>query len=344
MADTGEKIIIHGARQNNLKNIDIEIPKNKLIVITGPSGSGKSSLAFDTLYIEGQRRYVESLSAYARQFLNIQNKPDVDYIGNLSPAIAIDQKTSSKNPRSTVATVTEIYDYMRVLFARAGVPYSPATGKPIESQTSSQIIQELLELPIGTKFNVLSPVVRGQKGEHKKMLIGFRKQGYQRARLNGEYIYLDDVAIDDKNRKNTLEVLVDRLEKTADIKERLSSSIESALQLSDGLVYIDILSLPEDATKFKFKNGKLAEIGENLVYSEKFSCPVSGFVLEDLEPRIFSFNSPYGACSACNGLGKEHYFVKELIIPDEEKCLAEGCIAPWENLTSNKLYYHTEDV
>jgi excinuclease ABC subunit A len=341
---TEDKIIIHGARQNNLKNIDIEIPKNKLVVITGPSGSGKSSLAFDTLYTEGQRRYVESLSAYARQFLNIQSKPDVDYIGNLSPAIAIDQKTSSKNPRSTVATVTEIYDYLRVLFARIGVPYSPATGLPIVSQTSSQMIQELLELPNGTKMNILAPVIRGQKGEHKKLLIALRKQGYQRVRLNGEYMSIDDAEIDDKNRKNNVEIVVDRIEITPDIKERLASSIENALGVANGLVYADIQSFPmnedgETTEEFKFKNGKIANLEHHLVYSEKFSCPISGFVIEDLEPRIFSFNSPYGACGACNGLGKEQYFMKELIIPDEDKSINDGCIAPWENLTSNKLYY-----
>ena len=341
---TEDKIIIHGARQNNLKNIDIEIPKNKLVVITGPSGSGKSSLAFDTLYTEGQRRYVESLSAYARQFLNIQSKPDVDYIGNLSPAIAIDQKTSSKNPRSTVATVTEIYDYLRVLFARIGVPYSPATGLPIVSQTSSQMIQELLELPNGTKMNILAPVIRGQKGEHKKLLIALRKQGYQRVRLNGEYMSIDDAEIDDKNRKNNVEIVVDRIEITPDIKERLASSIENALGVANGLVYADIQSFPmnedgETTEEFKFKNGKIVNLEHHLVYSEKFSCPISGFVIEDLEPRIFSFNSPYGACGACNGLGKEQYFMKELIIPYEDKSINDGCIAPWENLTSNKLYY-----
>lgn len=334
-----DKIIIRGARQNNLKNIDIDIPKNKLVVITGPSGSGKSSLAFDTLYTEGQRRYVESLSTYARQFLNIQNKPDVDYIGNLSPAIAIDQKTSTKNPRSTVATVTEIYDYLRILFARIGIPYSPATGKPIVSQTSSQMIQEILELPIGTKCNILAPVVRGQKGEHKKLLITLRKQGYQRVRLNGKYLNIDDADIEDKNRKNTVEVVVDRIEMSADIKERLSQSVESTLSLANGLMYVDIQSLPNNETEFTFSNGKNINIDTHLVYSEKFSCPVSGFVIEDLEPRIFSFNSPYGACPACNGLGKEYYFMKELIIPDEEKSLANGCISVWENPASNKLYY-----
>lgn len=339
-----EKIVIHGARQNNLKNIDVEIPKNKLIVITGPSGSGKSSLAFDTLYTEGQRRYVESLSSYARQFLNVQSKPDVDYIGNLSPAIAIDQKTSSKNPRSTVATVTEIYDYLRVIYARMGVPYSPATGKPIVSQTASQMIAEIMELPVGTKLNILAPVIRGQKGEHKKLLISLRKQGYQRVRLNGEYMNIDDAEIEDKNRKNNVEVVIDRLEITDDIKERLASSVESAIALADGLMYVDIKSLPVDSDgettlEFTFKNGKVINLEHHLVYSEKFSCPISGFVIEDLEPRIFSFNSPYGACPACNGLGKEQYFMKELIIPDEDRSIAEGAIAPWENMTSNKLYY-----
>lgn len=333
--------MVYGARQNNLKNIDIRIPKNKLVVITGPSGSGKSSLAFDTIYTEGHRRYVESLSVYARYFLNMHNKPDFDSISGLSPAIAIDQKTSSRNPRSTVATMTEIYDYLRIMFARAGVPYSPATGMPIESKTASEIIQELMEFPMGTKFTILSPIIRGQKGEHKKLLIQVRRQGYQRARLDGEFYDLEDLEIDDKNIKHTVEIVIDRIEITDNIKERLASSVETGLQLSDGLIHIEIHSIPGDLTKFKFKNGKEVKINENIIFSERFSCPVSGFTLEEVEPRIFSFNSPYGACPACDGIGTEYFFSEDLIVPDPEKTITGGALKPWENLSSNKHWYQT---
>lgn len=336
-------IVIHGARQNNLKNISIEIPKNKLVVITGPSGSGKSSLAFDTIYTEGRRRYVESLSSYARQFLNIQDKPDFDSITGLSPAIAIDQKTSSRNPRSTVATMTEIYDYLRILYARIGIPYSPVTGLPIESKTSSEIISEILELPNGAKISILAPIVRGKKGEHKKLLISLRRQGYQRCRFDGVYTDLDNVEIVDKNIKHTLEVVIDRIEIEEGVKERLANAVETALLLAEGLVNLQISSLPEEKVTFQFKTGKTAKLEDILVFSEKFSCPVSGFTLEEIEPRIFSFNSPYGACEACDGLGTEYYFTPELIIPNTDLSINEDAIAPWGDIARNKHYHQILD-
>jgi excinuclease ABC subunit A len=334
-----EMIVLQGARQNNLKNISIEIPKNKLVVITGPSGSGKSSLAFDTIYTEGRRRYVESLSSYARQFLNIQDKPDFDSISGLSPAIAIDQKTSSRNPRSTVATMTEIYDYLRILFSRVGIPYSPATGLPIESKTSSEIISEILELPEGTKIIVLAPVVRGKKGEHRKLLISLRRQGFQRCRLNGVYMDLEAVEIADKNQKNTIEVVIDRIEIDASVKERLANAVESGLLLAEGLLSIEFTEIPLKSKEFQFKVGKKVKEGETLVFSEKFSCPVSGFTLEEVEPRIFSFNSPYGACEECDGLGTEYYFTSDLIIPNPELSINENAIAPWGEIARNKHYH-----
>lgn len=336
---TQEMIVIHGARQNNLKNISIEIPKNKLIVITGPSGSGKSSLAFDTIYTEGRRRYVESLSSYARQFLNIQDKPDFDSITGLSPAIAIDQKTSSRNPRSTVATMTEIYDYLRILYARIGIPYSPTTGLPIESKTSSQIISEILELPAGTKVSIFAPIIRGKKGEHKKLITSLLRAGYQRCRFDGNVMDLENIDILDKNVKHTLEVLIDRIEIDLDIKNRLASAVETSLGLSEGLVSIEISSLPGEVPSFKFKNGKIIALQSTLTFSEKFSCPVSGFMLEEIEPRIFSFNSPYGACEACDGLGTEYYFTPELIIPDPEKSILGGAIKPWEKISATQKHY-----
>jgi excinuclease ABC subunit A len=334
-----EMIVLHGARQNNLKNINIEIPKNKLVVITGPSGSGKSSLAFDTIYTEGRRRYVESLSSYARQFLNIQDKPDFDSITGLSPAIAIDQKTSSRNPRSTVATMTEIYDYLRILYSRVGVPYSPATGLPIESKTSSEIIGEIMELPSETRIVVLAPVVRGKKGEHKKLLISLRRQGFQRCRFNGIYMDLEAVEIADKNLKHTIEVVIDRIEIDENIKERLANAVETGLSLGEGLLGVEFTDLPTQTKTFTFKIGKKVKEGETIIFSEKFSCPVSGFTLEEVEPRIFSFNSPYGACEACDGLGTEYYFTSELIIPDPELSINEGTIAPWGDITRNKHYH-----
>ena len=334
-----EMIVVHGARQNNLKNIDIKIPKYKLVVITGPSGSGKSSLAFDTIYTEGRRRYVESLSSYARQFLNIQDKPDFDSITGLSPAIAIDQKTSSKNPRSTVATMTEIYDYLRILYARIGVPYSPTTGLPIESKTSSEIISEIMEFPEGSKIIVLAPIVRGKKGEHKKLLISLRRQGFQRCRFDGTYMDLDSVEIYDKNVKHTIEIVIDRIEIEASVKERLANAVETGLGLSEGILNVELSELANNQKNFTFKTGKTVKNEETLVFSEKFSCPVSGFTLEEIEPRIFSFNSPYGACETCDGLGTEYYFTPDLIIPNPELSVNEGAILPWGDITRNKHYH-----
>ena len=279
MAD--EKYIeIKGAREHNLKNIDISIPKDKLTVITGLSGSGKSSLAFDTIYAEGQRRYVESLSAYARQFLELMKKPDVDSIEGLSPAISIEQKTTSHNPRSTVGTVTEIYDYMRLLWARAGTPYSPATGLPIESQTVSQMVDRILEMPLGTRLLLLSPIARGKKGEFKKEFESLQKQGYQRLKIDGEIYTVEELPSLSKTIKHDIEVVIDRIVVKEGIADRLSQSLETALKLSNGIVYAEN-----------------ADNGERTIFSSKFACPVSGFTIEEIEPRLFSFNNPFGALS-----------------------------------------------
>jgi excinuclease ABC subunit A len=308
-------IKVKGAKEHNLKNVSIDIEKNKLVVITGLSGSGKSSLAFDTIYAEGQRRYVESLSSYARQFLQLQNKPNVESISGLSPAIAIDQKTTSRNPRSTVGTITEIYDYIRLLFARIGVPYSPATGLPIKSQTAVQIVDTILKLPLGTKFYILASIVKGQKGEHRKELMQFRKHGFQRVKIDGITYELDDLPIIDKNKKHDIEVLVDRLVIEDDIQSRLTESVESALKIGDGLLFVEILDKKE----------------EILVFSEKFSCPISGFQITEIEPRMFSFNSPFGACQKCQGIGVELYFDADLVIPNHDLSLMDDAIAPWKN-------------
>lgn len=319
-------IRVIGAKEHNLKNISIDIPRNELVVITGLSGSGKSSLAFDTIYAEGQRRYVESLSAYARQFLQLQNKPDVESITGLSPAIAIDQKTVSKNPRSTVATVTEIYDYMRLLYARIGIPYSPATGLPIESQTVSQMVDKILELPEKTKIYLLAPIVRGRKGEHTKELLNLKKQGFTRIQIDGEIHDLDTLPQIDKNKKHDMEVVVDRLVVSEELGNRLPDSIETAVKLSDGLLYVDIVGVPEDYDGHKK--------GDRLIFSEKFACPVSGFTLTEIEPRIFSFNSPYGACPSCDGLGTEVYFDPSMVVPDESLSLLQGAVKPWSSTGS----------
>lgn len=324
-----EFICVRGAKEHNLKNINVDIPRNKLVVITGLSGSGKSSLAFDTIYAEGQRRYVESLSAYARQFLQLQNKPNVESITGLSPAIAIDQKTTSRNPRSTVGTITEIYDYLRLLFARIGVPYSPATGLPIESQTVTQMVDAIRELPSGTKIYLISPMIRGGKGEHRKELLALKKQGFQRIIIDGEVYEMDNLPSIDKNKKHDIDVIVDRLAVTNDLGNRIADSIETALKISDGLLYVDIVELPQNLPA-----GSTLKKDQRLTYSERYSCPISGFQINEIEPRMFSFNSPYGACTSCDGLGTELYFEPELVIPDPKKSLKEGAIVAWATMPS----------
>ncbi|MCS6855409.1 MAG: excinuclease ABC subunit UvrA, partial [Elioraea sp.] len=310
-------IRVRGAREHNLKNIDVDIPRNTLTVITGLSGSGKSSLAFDTIYAEGQRRYVESLSAYARQFLELMQKPDVDTIEGLSPAISIDQKTTSRNPRSTVGTVTEIYDYMRLLWARIGVPHSPATGLPIEAQTVSQMVDRILAMPEGTRLLLLAPVVRGRKGEYRKDLAELQKRGFTRVKVDGTLHDIDSVPALDKKRKHDIEVVVDRIVVRGGIAARLADSLETALALADGIAFAEN-----------------ADTGERTVFSAKFACPVSGFTIAELEPRLFSFNNPVGACPACDGLGVTLFFDPDLVVPDGRKSLAEGAIAPWEGVSS----------
>jgi excinuclease ABC subunit A len=342
--DKDAYIGIRGAKEHNLKNIDVEIPRNQLVVITGPSGSGKSSLAFDTIYAEGQRRYVESLSSYARQFLNIQDKPDVESITGLSPAIAIDQKTTSRNPRSTVGTVTEIYDYLRLLYARVGIPYSPATGLPIESQTVSQMVDRIMELPEGTKLYLLSPIVRGHKGEYKKEIQALQKKGFQRLKVDGELYEIDSVPAIDKNKKHEIEVVVDRIAVGKELGNRLADSVETALGLSEGLIVVEIVSLPDTDGKKKSKKDKDEDAahkkGDRITMSSKFACPVSGFTLSEIEPRLFSFNSPYGACPTCDGLGTQMFFDPDLVIPDTKLSLAGRAIAPWAN-SQSKYYLQT---
>ena len=313
-------IRVRGAKEHNLKNIDVEIPRDSLVVVTGVSGSGKSSLVFDTIYAEGQRRYVESLSAYARQFLELMQKPDVESIEGLSPAISIEQKTTSKNPRSTVGTVTEIYDYMRLLFARVGVPYSPATGLPIESQTVGQMVDRILAFPEDTRLYLLAPIVRGRKGEYRKELAGLMKRGFQRVKIDGSLTPIDEAPALDKKRKHEISVVVDRIVVRDGLGNRLADSIETALDLSDGILEA------EDA-----------DSGEMTRFSAKFACPVSGFTIDEIEPRLFSFNNPFGACPACDGLGLEMFIDPDLVVPDPGLSLAEGAIAPWRN--SSSPYY-----
>lgn len=311
-------IEIKGAREHNLKNVNISIPKNQLTVITGLSGSGKSSLAFDTIYAEGQRRYVESLSAYARQFLDLMKKPEVDSIEGLAPAISIEQKTTSHNPRSTVGTITEIYDYMRLLWARAGTPYSPATGLPIEAQTVSQMVDKIVALPVGSKIMLVAPMVRQRKGEFKKELEGLLKQGFQRVKIDGEVYDLEEVPALEKNIKHDIEVVVDRLViKDEDMSERVAQSVETALKIGDGILYVDNLS----------ENNRFT-------CSAKYACPVSGFTIEEIEPRLFSFNNPQGACPHCDGLGARLYMDEKLVIPNVNRSIAQGAIAPWYGFKS----------
>ena len=329
-------ISIRGAREHNLKNVDLDLPRDSLIVMTGLSGSGKSSLAFDTIYAEGQRRYVESLSAYARQFLEMMQKPDVDQIDGLSPAISIEQKTTSKNPRSTVGTVTEIYDYMRLLFARAGIPYSPATGLPIESQTVSQMVDRVLAIEEGTRLYLLAPIVRGRKGEYKKELAELQKKGFQRVKVDGTFYEIGDVPALDKKYKHDVDVVVDRVVVRPDLAARLADSLETALKLADGLAVAEFADKPLPAEEtaeesaYKSKN----ETHERVLFSEKFACPVSGFTIPEIEPRLFSFNNPFGACPTCDGLGSQRAIDPELIVPDENVSLRDGAVSPWARSTS----------
>jgi excinuclease ABC subunit A len=383
----GRVIAIRGAREHNLANIDLDIPRDQLVVLTGLSGSGKSSLAFDTVYAEGQRRYVESLSAYARQFLEMMQKPDVDQIDGLSPAISIEQKTTSRNPRSTVGTVTEIYDYMRLLWARVGVPYSPATGLPIESQTVSQMVDRLLALPEGTRLYLLAPVVRGRKGEYRKELAEFMKRGYQRVKIDGAFYEIAEAPALDKKFVHDIDVVVDRIVVRADIAQRLADSLEQCLKLAEGLAVAEFAEgaplappppgggrstakrsgggesrsepshptpalradppPPGEGGRARGEAGKkTAKIHdksgpERIVFSEKFACPVSGFTLPEIEPRLFSFNNPYGACPKCGGLGVEQKIDADLVIPDKDRTLRQGAIAPWAKSTSP---YYTQTL
>ena len=313
-------ITVRGAREHNLKNVDVQIPRDQLTVITGLSGSGKSSMAFDTIYAEGQRRYVESLSAYARQFLELMGKPDVDSIEGLSPAISIEQKTTSRNPRSTVGTVTEINDYMRLLWARAGVPYSPATGLPIEAQSVAQMVDRVLALPEGTRLLLLAPVVRDRKGEYRKELAELQRRGFTRVKVDGTLYEIAEVPALNRKIKHEIEAVVDRIIVRPDIAARLADSFETALALSDGVVYAE--TMPKDGEP------------ERIVFSSRFACPVSGFSIAEIEPRLFSFNSPHGACPACDGLGIESFFDPDLVVPDGRKSLAEGAVAPWTGAQS----------
>ncbi|MGH7113067.1 MAG: excinuclease ABC subunit UvrA, partial [Stellaceae bacterium] len=300
-----QHIRIRGAREHNLKNVDVDLPRDSLVVMTGLSGSGKSSLAFDTIYAEGQRRYVESLSAYARQFLELMQKPEVESIEGLSPAISIEQKTTSRNPRSTVATVTEIYDYMRLLWARVGIPYSPATGLPIVSQTVSQMVDRVMAMPEGARLYLLAPIARGRKGEYRKELADLRKRGFQRVKIDGTMIDLDEARPLNKNLKHDIAVVVDRLVTGPDLGNRLADSFETALDLADGI------AITENA-----------DSGEETIFSAKFACPGSGFTIPEIEPRLFSFNNPFGACPACDGLGTKLYFDADLVVHDPSRSLS----------------------
>ncbi len=322
-----KNINIVGAREHNLKDISIVLPRDKMIVITGLSGSGKSSLAFDTIYAEGQRRYVESLSAYARQFLEMMQKPDVDQIDGLSPAISIEQKTTSKNPRSTVGTVTEIYDYLRLLFARVGIPYSPTTGLPIESQTVSQMVDRIMTLPEGTRLYLLAPIVRGRKGEYRKDFAELQKRGFQRVKVDGTYYEISDVPTLDKKFKHDIDVVVDRIVVKPDLGNRLADSMEIALQLTDGIAVAEMADSKKDAEP------------EKIVFSSRFACPESGFTIDEIEPRLFSFNNPFGACPSCDGLGTQFFIDPEAIVPDQTLSLRKGAIVPWAKSGTSSPYY-----
>ncbi|MGO9460309.1 MAG: excinuclease ABC subunit UvrA, partial [Rhodomicrobium sp.] len=387
---TQTHISVRGAREHNLKNISLDIPREKLVVITGLSGSGKSSLAFDTIYAEGQRRYVESLSAYARQFLELMQKPDVDHIDGLSPAISIEQKTTSRNPRSTVATVTEIYDYMRLLWARVGVPYSPATGLPIESQTVGQMVDRVLGLPEGTRLYLLAPMIRGRKGEYRKEFADLQKRGFQRVKVDGTFYEIADVPALDKKIKHDIDVVVDRIVVRGDIASRLADSFETALELADGIAVVEFADKPkgttphpvplpmgegtpeqrpqpdslsnrassearqlQDANTASRVGGERAGVRgaraekvpepERITFSQRFACPVSGFTIDEIEPRLFSFNNPFGACPKCDGLGTELKFEPALTVPDASLSLRKGAIVPWAR-TGNTSPYYTQTL
>ena len=337
-----QKIIsVRGAREHNLKNIDLDLPRDQLIVMTGLSGSGKSSLAFDTIYAEGQRRYVESLSSYARQFLEMMQKPDVDQIDGLSPAISIEQKTTSRNPRSTVGTVTEIYDYMRLLFARIGIPYSPETGLPIASQTVTQMVDRIMAEKEGSRLYLLAPIVRGRKGEYRKELAELSRQGFQRIKVDGKLWELDQLPPLDKKYKHDIDVVVDRIVVREDIASRLADSLETCLKLSDGLVVVDFADrpLPVSQTGDNAVNKSKNETHERLVFSEKFACPVSGFTIAEIEPRLFSFNNPFGACSTCDGLGVQKSVDPAIVVPNPVLTLRDGAIFPWSKSSNPSPYY-----
>jgi excinuclease ABC subunit A len=322
-------IEVRGAREHNLKNVDVSIPRDQLVVITGLSGSGKSSLAFDTIYAEGQRRYVESLSAYARQFLDMMGKPDVDHISGLSPAISIEQKTTSKNPRSTVGTVTEIYDYLRLLFARVGTPYSPTTGLPITAMQVQDMVDAVMAMPEGTRAYLMAPIIRDRKGEYKKEFIDLRKQGFQRVKVNGQFYELDEPPTLDKKFRHNIDVVVDRLVVREGLETRLADSFRTALNLADGIAVVEMAEVAE------------GEVPQRITYSEKFACPVSGFTIAEIEPRLFSFNAPFGACPVCDGLGVELFFDERLIVPDQGISVMQGAIAPW---AKSKSPYFTQTV
>ncbi len=329
MTEKHNFIRVRGAREHNLKGVDLDIPREKLVVMTGLSGSGKSSLAFDTIYAEGQRRYVESLSAYARQFLELMGKPDVDLIEGLSPAISIEQKTTSKNPRSTVGTVTEIHDYMRLLWARVGVPYSPATGLPIESQTISMMVDKLNALPDGERLLLLAPVVRGRKGEYRKEMAEWQRAGFQRLKIDGEFHAIEDAPTLDKKFKHDIDIVVDRIVTKQGLESRYADSLQTALGLADGIAVAEWAQVAEGEKEPR-----------RLTFSEKFACPVSGFTISEIEPRLFSFNNPFGACPTCDGLGVKLAFDAELVIPDRDKALHKGAVAPWSRGPS-PLYTQT---
>src|SRR5262249_2326199 len=379
---SGNQIVVSGAREHNLKDISLSLPRDALVVITGLSGSGKSSLAFDTIYAEGQRRYVESLSAYARQFLGQMDKPDVDSIEGLSPAISIDQKTTSRNPRSTVGTVTEIYDYLRLLWSRVGKPHCPICGRPIVGQSAEQIIDQVMELAEGTRFMVLAPVVRGRKGEYGKLVDELRADGFQRVKIDDRVRMLEESIVLDKRYKHDISVVVDRLVMRHDLRKRLADSIETAVALADGLLEVEIVgpTLPGPASPLAERErgggeraaggrrsrggrgpsgagagdppapgaaavpGAAAEPGTRYTFSERFACPEHGPSLVELEPRIFSFNSPHGACDRCTGLGSQMEIDPELLVPDRELSIAEGAIAPWANSASSYYQLLTEAI